>query len=173
MANGEWINFMNSGDFFFDNDVIKKFFYNKNDISSKSLIYGDVVKKFNTKQKYFTQSGINRRYLISGMICHQSMFMKRDVFINYGKFNLNYKIASDYDKILSIFFENHDNLHYIPYPIAYYDMCGFSENNYKDLIKERKIIALKHFSKNEIFFGNIVYFYRALKFYLKTKVEKC
>ena len=63
-ATGSWINFMNAGDTFCDNEVIKNIF-GYNDLSDYSVIYGDCyVSKLNQLQ-YYRMNGISSFLYIS------------------------------------------------------------------------------------------------------------
>lgn len=163
MATGDWIYYLNCGDLFYNNNVLSEIFENENNYKSNKIIYGDVVKVFKNKQEYFKQDKVSRKYLLLSMICHQSLFMRKDSFIQFGNFDLNYNIVADYKKILEIYFENNNNLKYLNKTIAFYDMNGFSENNYKKMNEQRLEIIKPIFNKTEYIYANFIYFLRNMK----------
>ena len=99
-ATGKWVNFMNSGDMFFQNDVLMqllKYFASDNDV-----IYGDVEYRY--KGVRFVRRARNVKYMWTGMIAsHQSFFVKRRLHQN-NPFILDYKLSADYHFLYSLYF---------------------------------------------------------------------
>ena len=97
LATGDYLSFMNSGDVFADNEVLA-------DIAGSlagDLTYGNVI-RIRTDGEVCEKYG-GRRYikwlLLKGrMICHQAMFINREVMKRYG-YNLNYKITADFNML--------------------------------------------------------------------------
>lgn len=96
-ANGEWVNFMNSGDRFTSNNVIEKIFNNSID-KNIQVIYGSVLLKENGTQILRKPTSLNN---ITKHIpfCHQSSFTRLKKFY----FDTNYKIAADYKMFYDIY----------------------------------------------------------------------
>ena len=100
LATGEYINFMNGGDEFFNNEVLQKVVDAK---PTADVIYGDEYKVKGEKKYLFknwesvTPELLYQRYGIA----HQSSFTKTIVLKKYG-FNENYKISADYDFFIKI-----------------------------------------------------------------------
>ena len=97
-ANGEWIIFLNSGDLFCNNDVLKKIYSYK--LSDNDVIYGDTIvnnNEFNYRinAKLFNKNSINMPF------CHQSSFVKSHLLKKYN-FDLKYKICSDFNFFIKI-----------------------------------------------------------------------
>jgi glycosyltransferase involved in cell wall biosynthesis len=115
-CSGKWINFMNSGDTFYNNDVINNIFTNKVNSNIK-LIYGlqytDGV----------VLSPLPLEYLEFGLIhaCHQSMFFNSDI-----KYNLKYTIYSDYDLVARLYKEDALSLLFINQIVCNYEGGGIS-----------------------------------------------
>ncbi len=92
-ATGSWINFMNAGDTFCDNEVIKNIF-GYNDLSDYSVIYGDCyVSKLNQLQ-YLKASSMKKVH-VQMPFCHQSSFIRKTRL----RFSIDLKIAADYQMI--------------------------------------------------------------------------
>jgi len=97
MATGEWINFMNSGDWFYTNAVIHQLFSTDN--SKFDLVYGDHEVRYNEKYNGFCrlQKSGKIKDLYKGMIfSHQSLFAKLSVLKEIGFNAKRIKIAQDY-----------------------------------------------------------------------------
>jgi glycosyltransferase len=171
MANGDIIGFLHSDDFFASNDVIQKIIekFLKEEIDG---VYGDLnyisvmdVNKIIRKWK-------SRPYKLSllkngWMPAHPTLFLKKEVYKKHGQFDLNYKIAADYDFMLRILKDESLAFSYLPQVITNMRVGGASnkiENirlkmseDRKALIKNEfkgiyKILLLKNISKLKQFF---------------------
>lgn len=100
-AKGEWLSFMNAGDVFCNEKTIEEVFFS--DYSNSDIIYGSV----NCTNKYESLVILPKPLLDieNHMIfCHQSSFVRTEVFMKF-KFNLNFKIAADYDLFYRLYKE--------------------------------------------------------------------
>jgi len=94
-ANGKWINFMNCGDSFCNDDVINKIKFNN--FSEYVMIYGN-TRLFNGERNFLKQlkaykmSKLNLLLFITGVVCHQAVFYNRG--INF-KFPDQYKFKGE------------------------------------------------------------------------------
>ena len=97
-AEGEFVNFMNAGDSFFSETVLKEIFENR-DYGDADLIYGDAAEEEFGELHYFRKCPelIESRMPFS----HQSVFVKRELLLKYP-FDLKYRIAADYDFLLKL-----------------------------------------------------------------------
>lgn len=104
LVSGLWINFMNAGDTFAQTDIIEKVFENSK-VFSADVVYGDVVVDYHEFEKVVRAKPIktlNREMAFS----HQSAFIRTSVHKN-RKFNLNYKIAADYNFFYNLWKTGH------------------------------------------------------------------
>jgi len=89
LANGEWINFMNAGDSFYENDTIEKFIELCDD--RNGIIYGD-SRRFFDVGVYFDRGALsNLDYMPN---CHQAFFVKTHL-LKSKHFDTNYQICAD------------------------------------------------------------------------------
>lgn len=137
--NGEYIIFMNAGDCFYNAETLQTI--KDHAITSPDFIYGDAMEDGNLK-KARPHSKITQ-----GMITHhQSMIYKAPL----QKYDLNYKIASDYDLTFSVI-NNADNILHIPEPLCIFETGGISQQN----VRQGRIEQFKIRNKNNIsFFAN-------------------
>lgn len=100
LARGEYVNFMNAGDCFFDGQVLRSVYENvlKDAPEAADVIYGDAAEFECGNYYYFSKdfSSIRKRMPFS----HQSVFAKRELLQKYP-FNAAYRIAADYDFLLN------------------------------------------------------------------------
>lgn len=99
LASGEWINFMNSGDKFYGNDVVSKIF--AEDRSRCDLIYGNNEVNYGERFSRL-QKAVGIGELWKGMICsHQSTFT-RTFLVNSIGFNRDNKICADFELVFRL-----------------------------------------------------------------------
>jgi len=138
LASGEWINFLNAGDYFYEKDTVEKVF-NKN-FGDTDFIYGHtyflggdfkgVVKAWDFDILWKTM-----------IFTHQSLFTKAAV-LKKRKFNTQFKICADYDIIFNSYiqgltFFNADLV------IAAFDP-GYSDVNRAKMAIEKWKVVKKH-----------------------------
>ena len=92
LASGDWVIFMNAGDFFYSKDSISQIF-NTNIENDISVIYGNAEFRLQSIGYIEKPSAIvnTNQYM---PFSHQAVFVRRGIFDNI-KFNLNFKIAAD------------------------------------------------------------------------------
>lgn len=99
LANGEWVNFMNAGDVFYNSDAIvslKKYFQ-----ENVVLIYGNVRINYGDFETTQTARPFARLWK-GGICCHQSIFIRKQVLSDL-MFNLDYKLAADYELLCRMY----------------------------------------------------------------------
>lgn len=140
LSNGLWINFMNSGDLFFQNTTIESVFYEN--LAEYDVVYGNVVNKWSV--------GLEVKYPLEKMypempFSHQSCFTKTQLVKKY-KFNTDYKIAADREMFYRII-KNQKESHrlYLNENISIFDCVdSFSVKNEVEGYKERaKFLEMK------------------------------
>ena len=79
------------------------------------------------------------------MPAHPTFYMKRDKYMQYGAFNLTYKIAADYDSLLRYFGVYRITSAYLPKVLIKMRVGGASNRSLKNLIQKSRedIRALK------------------------------
>jgi hypothetical protein len=114
---GQWINFMNAGDRFYDENLIEEIF--SKDIKKNVFIYGNAI----LMPLSIIQKQENWHLDILKRIIHQSIFTPLTC-LKKKKFNLKYRIMADYDLIRYCI--NESKVVYIDKIICYYDYNGVS-----------------------------------------------
>ncbi len=94
-ASGEYILFLNSGDYFADSNVLK-------DVSrhlTGDLVYGNVIRRYKDYERLEKYPGRRTPFLLmlqGRMMSHQVIFTRTEVMKKYG-FDESFKITADYD----------------------------------------------------------------------------
>jgi glycosyltransferase involved in cell wall biosynthesis len=98
IASGDWIIFMNCGDFFHNNDVLNKIFFEHIADDISLLVGGAFIRSEwgNFALKARPEDQIWKSFV------HQSLFSRLDLNKKF-KFNLNFRAASDFDFVYNLF----------------------------------------------------------------------
>lgn len=131
LATGDYINFMNAGDTFYDDNVLCK-------IASLDLledvVYGDaiMITELYTFHQVPKSLSLFKKTL---PFCHQSSFTKAKLLKQF-KFDLSYTSAADYNLMYQLWIRNFD-FRYIPIEVSIFDARdGFSATHKKKVYKE-------------------------------------
>jgi glycosyltransferase involved in cell wall biosynthesis len=175
-AHGDWIYFLNSGDFLSNNDVVQNVIssYLKN--RNASIIYGDIIVYdhyiYDSLEMYrptpfhvMTRGGIN----------HQAIFAKKELLQQSEPFDLKCRVFADYNWLLKSIYIYGAKLHYVAQPIAFYQMNGYSQKNFKKCFPERLEIVRKYwgyYNFRSILCNNIseLLYFGVLLIYLRLPV---
>lgn len=108
MATGDLIGILNSDDTFNSDKVVEEVvsFHSKNSIDAS---IGNIIqhKKSGRVVRIYSSENWTPERLKSGfMPPHPSIFFRRELFYNYGNYNLGFKIGADYDLIIRFFLCN-------------------------------------------------------------------
>ena len=124
-SHGEYLNFMNSGDSFYDNEVLEK-------IASMKInadFIGGKTFDNNTKSYEDLENGdFFELHLIKGTLCHQSTFTKGNLLRGCG-YREDLKIVSDWAFILKKVLIEGNSLCYIDVVVSVIDGTGISSDH--------------------------------------------
>jgi glycosyltransferase involved in cell wall biosynthesis len=140
MAKGEYVHFLNSGDWLVDSRVVENMLktLDYNDILVGNVISvrpdGKVRYKKNTKK-------VSLMTFYRSTIEHTSAYIRRALFDQYGLYDENLKIASDWKWYMNVVGFHNAKVGFANTYVTYFDMTGISSIN-KQLDKEerRKIL---------------------------------
>ena len=108
IASGDIIAILNSDDFYFDNNVldnINQAFTQDNtlDIIYANLLYVSPKNINKISRNWISEPYYQNFFEDTKVPPHPTLFIKKNVFLNVGIFNLNYKLAADYDFMFRLF----------------------------------------------------------------------
>jgi len=146
-ANGEYLQFLNSGDWLADDAVLHNVFsLNRNE----DIVYGDIYTDYGNGKLVadIYPNQITGLRLFTTTICHQSIFHKKKLFEKY-MYNEENKVVSDWELLIqSIVFDNCST-----FKINSFIVCldGVGSANWGELLKtEREKVIEKYFPKRII-----------------------
>ena len=104
-ATGEYLLFLNSGDHLYSDTVFEE---NNQHLGKHDLVYFDIeVVGDKFSKVVFYPEYLNFSYMFSGSLPHPATFIKASLFDEFGTFDENYKIVSDWKFfIVSLFKHN-------------------------------------------------------------------
>ena len=150
LAKGEYISFMNCGDYYASDDVLTKTAAVTEETGNKEIYYGDA---------YFRKVGnvIHMPKEITPSICyrhipnHQSCFFKRELW-RQKQLNPKFKIRADYEFFLHHYFEKNVRPVYLGITVCDYEGGGYSETkeNKKRDAYEHHVITEKYMTKKQL-----------------------
>jgi glycosyltransferase involved in cell wall biosynthesis len=144
MASGEWICFMNSGDMFYDSNILKNVLPKLDD--SVDIVYGDQEVRYTSKTK-IVKADMSIQDIWKGMIfSHQSCFVKKDILKKY-RFNEYNRITADYELFYTLYKSN-KKFSYIPMIVASVSAGGVSDIKRIESLVSRWNIVDKSFGVN-------------------------
>ncbi|MFB5743697.1 glycosyltransferase family 2 protein [Cedecea sp. S5-13] len=141
-ASGDVIGFLHSDDLLaypdVITDVVKKFKENNCD-----AVYGDldyVSKDDINKVIRHWKSGQFKRFKmqLGWMPPHPSFYMKRELYLKWGSFNLDYRISADYDSLIRYLWTNNATLSYLPKVLTRMRVGGMSNRSFANIVQKSK-----------------------------------
>jgi glycosyltransferase involved in cell wall biosynthesis len=161
-ATGKWILFMNSGDRFFDAQVLSSFAASRFD-EAADIVYGDAIVEY---------PGFDVKYPIQPLdqmwkrmpFCHQAMFCRTDVMRAF-QFDTRYRLSADFDVIYRAFLQRKRFVYFDRIVCRFNNKAGASIKNMILSVKERRDIVLK----NQFSWRRWAY-YKALIFYIRSTI---
>lgn len=141
MASGDVLALINSDDFFCDDyalEKVVKIFEDKPDVDG---VYADLyyVSHNNTDniiRKWVT--GTQKPFAKGWLPAHPTFYVKRECYKKYGYFNLEYKLAADFELMLRFVERYHINLAYLPESLVKMRLGGATSKNIGNIIKQDK-----------------------------------
>ncbi len=148
-ATGDVIGFLHADDLFYSNLVLEKTAKQFSENITDS-IYGDLlyVSKENTEKviRNWKAGKYSLKKLKRGwMPPHPTFYVKKDVYVNFGTFDTDFKIAADYDFILRVLGKYKISTNYLPEIMIKMRVGGESNKNINNIIRKMKedVNALK------------------------------
>lgn len=147
VAKGEYLLFLNSGDFLIDDSVIEKVI-EKID-SRHSFYYGNLFYSLNNIRTHIwiPPAELTFSYFFLHSLPHPSSFIKRNLFEKYFLYNEEYKIVSDWEFFIYCICKKDETYQYLNINISDFDNSGISStlNNLNLIQKEKEDVFNKHF----------------------------
>ena len=139
LATGDIIGILNSDDFYSSNQIISQIVncFNEN---RTDTVYGDLeyVDSKNTDKVVRTWLSGNykkKNFYYGWMPPHPTFFVRKELYLKYGMFNTNFKMAADYEFMLRLLFKNNISTSYLSKIIVKMRVGGLSNSNLKNRLR--------------------------------------
>lgn len=168
-ATGEIIGIINSDDWY-EKDAVEKVVANSN---NADVIYGDMQLWKNNKKDFIVRG--DHHFLTREMtVNHPTVFVRKECYNRLGLFDIQYKLAMDYDLMLR-FAVNKCRFRYVPEVLSNMRWEGVSDINWLTGCRETLQIKNKYLPKrkilNYLYFCKHVFAITLSKLIRKTRTE--
>lgn len=161
-AHGEWINFMNAGDIFFNKTVVEDIFLS-NDFKDVDIIYGNHEVRYPNKKRVALAQSMNNIWQGS-CFSHQSAFISSKLH-KINKYNTSNRIVADFEFFYKAY-KNKILFKHVDIIVSSISSGGLSDIKRFDSIVGRWNVIEKNTKTN------LFYIWLILKEMCKEKVKK-
>jgi len=154
MAKGDYIHFLNSGDWLVDEQVVEKMLEELKDFELRvsnidfegtiDVLVGNVIAiRPDGKVRYKTndKKPVSLYTFYRGTIEHTSAYIRRALFDTYGLYDESLRIVSDWKWYLQVAGLNNANVQFTDTYVTYFDATGISSTNLElDKAERRKVL---------------------------------
>ena len=138
LATGDIIGILHSDDFYINSTVIEQvantFNQNNCDGLYANLFYVDKDDTNKIKRKWHSGNYSEGAFLNGWMPPHPTFFVKKEIYNKYGKFNLQFVTAADYELMLRFIHKNKIKLSYLDQFIVKMRIGGKSNDTVKSRV---------------------------------------
>ena len=157
MAEGEYLQFLNSGDYLVGKEVTDKMLATMP--VNCNILYGNMLKQL--PKGLFRDKGFSGRKptfvdFYFGTLNHSSAYIKKSLFDQYGFYDENLKIVSDWKWYLNVIILANASIDYTNIDVSKFDMNGISSVN-NALERTERQIVLKEILPENIFADYLQY----------------
>lgn len=170
-SSGDIVGILNSDDLYTNPNVLSDV-VNNFKVHGCDAVYGDIIyvkrDNLNKKVRYWKSGEYKFKNLSNGWtIPHPTFFVRRNVYEKYGYFNLDFKIAADYELLLR-FLKNKISVVYVPNVLVFMREGGMSASSlvnrlsgWREVRKAWKVNNLKlpHFLITKRLFKKITQYF--------------
>ena len=161
ISSGDIIGILNADDVYFNDNVIEKkisVFKNNKKINGcySNLIY---ISKYNKKivRNWISEKFLYKKIKYGWTIPHPTLFLRKQVYKDYGLYDLNFGNAADYEFILKIILDKKNDIEYINF-FSVKMLTGGSSNKTIKNIFLQNIKILNALDKHNIRYSKFSFF---------------
>lgn len=144
MADGDYLQILNSGDMLASDDVTERMLAELEDHGYPAMLYGNMIKCFPDGHKVLDRSfegkPITMLDMYTGTLNHNPTYIQRGLFEKYGNYDEKLRIVSDWKWFLNAIIFGEEEPVYANVNVSLFDMNGVSETNAELVKKERSAV---------------------------------
>lgn len=168
MATGDVVGILNSDDFYTSDDVLERV---AREIEDVDAVYGDIhfVNPENLSKcvRYYSSRSFRPWQMRFGfMPAHPSFYCRRHVYQALGAFDLQFKVAADFEQLLRLIYVNRISTKYIPMDFVTMRTGGASTSglqSHKAILRDHLRAYRKNGVRANIATESLRYAYRILQ----------
>lgn len=160
-ADGDYYLFLNTGDSFYDENVLEGVAgqitqMEKENGKRPDIVYGNLYHKA-LQDVIFASPVINDFTCYRNVPCHQSCFYHRSMFEERG-YRPEFNVRADYEHFLWCYYKRKADIRYMPMLTASYEGGGYSETseNRKRSARQHKEIVVYYMGKKKVFYYRMI-----------------
>ncbi len=159
MATGDVIALINSDDLFCDELALEKVAETFNRQPELDSVYADLfyVAQFDTNKIVRRwKTGKQRKFRLGWHPAHPTFYVRREVYEQYGLFNLDFRLAADFEIMLRFLEKHKISTFYLDESLVKMRLGGATNQSLKN-IKEGNIECLRAFKVNNLKVNTVLY----------------
>lgn len=168
MATGDVVGILNSDDFYTSGDILSSVVSAFSDDDRLDAVYGDIhfVDGGDLKKcvRYYSSKPFHRRWMRFGfMPAHPSFYCRRNVYEQYGAFDLAYKVAADFECLLRLIFIHRIRTRYLPIDFVTMRTGGTSTNgmaSHRQILDDHQLAFKRNGVYSNVLFECLRYVYK-------------
>lgn len=145
-ATGEYLLFLNSGDYLVNNEVLSDVVAQS---ENKDIVYGILVvdEKGQLWHKQYPAK-LQFSFFLTDTIPHPSSIIKRSLFDTVGMFNEKLRTTSDWEFFLNAICKHNATYKYLPVPFTVFNTDGISQQkeNWEWIRKDKQEVLKKNYA---------------------------
>ena len=164
MAKGEILMLINSDDLFARPDALEKVVKSFDEHPDVDCVYANLyyVSADNTDNIVRVwKTGEQRPFRKGWLPAHPTFYVKKEVYEQYGYFNLSYPLAADFELMLRFVEKHHIKLQYLPEYLVKMRLGGATSKNLHNIIQQDKE-CMRAFKENGLESSPFYLVYRLL-----------
>ena len=163
LADGDVVGILNSDDFYSSKDVLGRVVRELAD-TDIDAVYGDIHfvndDDLTTNVRYYSSKFFRRWMMKMGyQPAHPSFYCRKSIYDRYGSFDINFKVAADFENMLRFIYIHRIKTRYLNFDFVTMRTGGASTSGMQS---HRRIISdhRKAFKKHGMFSGYVLDFFR-------------
>jgi glycosyltransferase involved in cell wall biosynthesis len=146
-SQGEYLLFLNGGDYLNDNHTLSQILAHNPD---DDVVYGDMIWLRQNGDRELRTQPVHLTYsrFVTTNLWQQASIIRRSLFDQFGGFDEKYTICGDYEFFLRVLFRPGVTKRHLPVVFSVFNTSGLSQSRQKSIYlshyRERKAIQYKH-----------------------------
>jgi glycosyltransferase involved in cell wall biosynthesis len=143
-ATGDIIGFLNADDLYNSNDAVEKvvdaFLSKQYQAVFADLLYVNTHNLNHIVRKYSSKKFAPHRLAYGWMPAHPTLYLRKEIFEQYGVFKTDYQISGDYELVARLFYKYKVSYKYLPMDMVKMRIGGISTRGWRNNILLNKEI---------------------------------